>query len=515
MRTISLAALFALIALPLVAGCAANAAASSGGADPTRARDLPAPPREFRAVWVATVKNIDWPDAEDRGSPTRMRAHMQRQLDLVRDLNMHAVLFQARPTSDALYRSDIEPWSEWLTGRQGRPPALAYDPLEEWVRESHRRGLEAHVWVNPYRARHREAKTPLAPPHLALARPDLVHDYVDYKWIDPGEPDAQDYVINVMKDIVTRYPVDGLVFDDYFYPYPVSGKDFPDDRAWNRYQRAGGTLSRDDWRRENVNTLIRRMNEELRAVRPDLVIGVSPFGIWRPNHPAGVRGFDAYASLYADARLWLREGWVDYMAPQLYWPIASEGQPFNDLLAWWRGENPKGRKVYTALYTSRIQPAGATGMSWDPQEIVDQIEATRAQDPEAPGQIHFSLVAIEENRRGIADRLRRGPYAELALPPRVETVEVRAPSAPRVALREAGRAEMELVWSGDRGDDIRQWVVWLRYGDEWQVRVLRSTQMRLRVPIATGEGSLREAAVAGVAPSGVDGPPAFVTRNRN
>ncbi|MEL7472966.1 MAG: family 10 glycosylhydrolase [Planctomycetota bacterium] len=466
---------------------------------------LPEPPREFRAMWVATVKNIDWPNAEDRDSPSRMRAHMHRLLDTAEQLNMHAVLFQARPTADALYASDLEPWSEWLTGAQGRAPNGLYDPLAEWTEACHERGLELHVWLNPYRARHRDAKTPMAAPHLAIRRPDLVHTHGDYQWIDPGEPDAKEHVMRIMRDVVTRYDVDGLVFDDYFYPYPVDGVEFPDHRAWSVYQRSGGDLTRADWRRRNVDRLITRMRKELRAIRPDLIIGVSPFGIWRPNNPPGVIGFDAYDKLYADARRWLREGWIDYLAPQLYWPIDSKGQPFEPLLVWWERQNTAGRRVYVAQYTSRIRPEGEA-TQWEPAEIIEQIKVMRHRS-KAPGQIHFSAIALEHNHRGVADALRKGPYRTRSLPPRIESADLPALAAPNVTLANDS-ALVRAEWTVE--GDVRQWVVWSRRAGDWSVQVLPLRDRSIALSREINGRALEALAVAAVGPGGSDGPPRIV-----
>lgn len=497
-------ALAACVVLAATAACASAQRFQEAETPTISEADLPQPQREMRGVWIATVKNIDWPPAEHRNVPALMRQSMLEILDMSESLNLNTILFQARPTADTFYVSDKEPWSEWLTGAQGRSPTPGYDPLAEWVEASHRRGLDVHVWINPFRARHREAETPNAPGHLAERRPDLVHQYGEYQWIDPGEPDAQRFVLDVMKDVVTRYDVDGLVFDDYFYPYPEQGKDFPDDSAWERYKRAGGTLSRNDWRRDNVNSFIRRMRSELRQVRPDLVIGVSPFGIWRPGHPAGVKGFDAYDGLYADARLWLREGLVDYLAPQLYWPIASEGQPFGPLLDWWRSQNITDRRVYAAIYTSRLQATAAASKGWTPKEIEDQIKLTRDRDTQ-PGQIHFSGVALMEDRQGIRTKLENGAYANVAPPPRIHSASLREPGAPDLRVS-ASTEGFEARWNAGSGPAPRSWIVWARFGSSWFVETAPAQQRQLTVPRETARGPLEAIAIAAVGANGADGP---------
>ncbi|HEU4562410.1 MAG TPA: family 10 glycosylhydrolase, partial [Longimicrobium sp.] len=326
----------AVLALATLAACTPPRPAST----PTTAGTdvVPAVRREFRGVWIATVANIDWPSRPGLPADSQ-RAELIALLDRAQALKMNAIVFQIRPAGDALYRSQLEPWSEYLSGTQGTAPSDNYDPLEFAITESHRRGMQLHAWFNPYRARHTSAKTPEAANHLSRTNPDVVKRYGRYLWMDPGEPRVQDHSINVILDVVRRYDVDGVHIDDYFYPYPerdsASGRniDFPDEPSWQRYQAGGGRLSRDDWRRNNVDTFVERMYREVHRVKPWVQVGISPFGIWRPGHPQQiVTGFDQYAAIYADARKWLREGWTDYFVPQLYWPIARTGQSYPVLL---------------------------------------------------------------------------------------------------------------------------------------------------------------------------------------
>lgn len=388
--------------------------------DPAVLSDTPPEPqREFRAMWVATVANIDWPSKPGL-TPDALRAEIDRHLDTAVVLNLNAVILQVRPCCDALYPSALEPWSEYLTGVQGQAPADNFDPLQTWIDAAHARGLQLHAWFNPYRARHLRPKSPNAPTHIASTRPDLVRTYDGYQWLDPAEPDAQAHSLAVILDVVSRYNIDGVHLDDYFYPYPKKDVPFPDGAAWSRYQSAGGTLSRDDFRRDQINSFVRRLYEQTKALKPHVRVGISPFGIWRPGHPASVAGFDAYAGLYADARLWLKEGWVDYLAPQLYWKISAPKQAYADLLTWWLDQNPRRRDVYVGNYASRVLADDATKTdddqkTWPPHELVNQVLVTR--DLRASGNIHFSAVALTNNRRGLADALREGVYAQPALAP--------------------------------------------------------------------------------------------------
>jgi uncharacterized lipoprotein YddW (UPF0748 family) len=383
---------------------------------PAHAGDtLPAPRREFRGVWVASVSNIDWPSRKGL-SGEQQKAELLALLDKAAALKLNAVILQVRPMADALYASKREPWSEFLTGRAGQAPEPFYDPLELAVREAHARGLELHAWFNPYRARHPSATGPVPADHLIKTRPDLARPYGKHYWLNPTSAEVQDHSLNVILDVVRRYDVDGVHIDDYFYPYKekdAAGKTipFPDDDTWAAYQKAGGKLGRDDWRRDAVNRFIERMYREVKAARPWVKVGISPFGIWRPGHPEGITGLDQYAELYADAKLWLNQGWVDYFSPQLYWPIRQEKQSYPKLLDWWMLQNTKGRLMCPGNYTSRV-----TGKEkgWPASEIVEQIKVTR--ETGAGGNVHFSMKALLQDTGGIAEAL-RAVYAEPALVP--------------------------------------------------------------------------------------------------
>jgi uncharacterized lipoprotein YddW (UPF0748 family) len=414
--------LLGLATAPLLAACATPPAPEptpapvpapvETAATPTPAvPPLPAPPpREWRAAWIATVANIDWPSKP--GLPAaQQQAEIRSLCDTAQRIGLNALILQVRTSADALYDSPLEPWSEYLSGTQGQPPG--YDPLAVWLTEAHARGLELHAWFNPYRARHSTAKSAPAGTHLARSHADWVKRYGDQLWIDPGEPAAAEHTLAVVRDVLTRYAVDGVHIDDYFYPYPVQDAakqdvDFPDEPSWQRYLASGGSLARNDWRRYNVNSLVQRLYALVHEVRPGARLGVSPFGLPRPElRPAGITGFSQYDKLYADVELWLREGWLDYLAPQLYWPRAQVPQAFEPLLQAWRALNPLGRPIHPGLFTSRID---ATANSWPVDEVLGQIDSIRRLSP-GSGHIHFSMAALAQNRRGIADALRTRSYA--------------------------------------------------------------------------------------------------------
>jgi uncharacterized lipoprotein YddW (UPF0748 family) len=439
--------------------CCLLAAALTGGLHPrlASAADPPAVAREYRGVWVATVANIDWPSRP--GLPAgEQKQELLAVLDRCKELNLNAVVFQVRPMCDALYESKLEPWSSFLTGTQGKSPG--YDPLAFAVEESHKRGLELHAWFNPYRAWSPSAKGGPADNHLVKTRPDLAKEYGKHHWLNPTNKEVQDHSLAVMLDVVKRYDVDGIHMDDYFYPYPEVDADkkeipFPDDDTWEAYRKAGGTLARDDWRRDAVNRFVKRLYEETHRAKPWVKVGISPFGIWRPGHPPGIAGFDQYAKLYADARLWLNEGWVDYWTPQLYWPIKQEKQSYPKLLAWWAGENAKGRHLWPGLYTGRH--AGP--------EIVDQVKATRDQKG-ATGNVHFSMKTLVRNTNSVADLL-KDAYKEPALVPASPWLGDKKPARPGV--QNVGDERTNLLLTG--GEGTRVFVVRSATADGWATRI--------------------------------------------
>lgn len=429
---------------------------------------LPSLMREFRGVWVATVANIDWPSK--KGLPSeRQQAELRAILDKAAQLHLNAVIFQVRPMADALYPSKLEPWSEYLSGALGKPPSPAYDPLQLAVREAHARGLELHAWFNPYRARHPSAISPIPDDHLVKSRPDLARRYGTHHWLNPTHKEVQDHSLRVILDVVRRYDIDGVHIDDYFYPYKEKGADgkeipFPDDDTWAEYQKSGGSLSRDDWRRDAVNRFVERMYREVKQTKPWVKVGISPFGIWRPGHPPGISGLDQYAELYADARLWLQEGWCDYYSPQLYWPIAQEKQSYPRLLAWWAEQNKKGRHLWPGLYTSRVS---GKEKGWPAREIVDQISLTREQRG-ASGNVHFSMRSLLHNTGGIADAL-QSVYREPALVPATPWVGHPPPAEPR--LRWQKQADRDVLAIRPAGQGTRLYLIRIRQGGKWTIRI--------------------------------------------
>ncbi|QDS98285.1 glycoside hydrolase family 10 protein [Adhaeretor mobilis] len=446
--------------------------------------ETPAPRREFRAAWIATVANIDWPSKP--GLSTReQKEELLSLIERAAELNLNAIVFQVRPHCDALYASELEPWSEYLTGTQGKAPEPFYDPLEMAIEECHRRGIELHAWFNPYRASHPSGKSELSDSHISKTVPEAVREYGKHLWLDPGDKSAARHSLEVILDVVRRYDVDGIHFDDYFYPYPISDKegkpvDFPDDASWQAAQAAGEKLSRNDWRRQNVDQFIAQVGQEIKKVKPWVKYGISPFGIWRPGHPKSVVGFDAYEKLYADSLKWFREGSVDYLTPQLYWRMNSSGQSYPRLLNWWHEQNEQGRHLWPGQYTSKLFAGGSA--RWPAEEIVAQVWATRAQEG-ASGNVHFSMKALARNSGGIADVLKAGPYHEPALVPASPWL---APSSealatPVVSVKQDGELAA-ISLSSDGGQLPWQWALAAKYGEHWQIDVLPGHEKSTQIP---------------------------------
>lgn len=464
----------------------------------------PAPMREFRAAWVASVANIDWPSKPGLSTEQQKR-ELLAILDRAVRLNLNAIILQVRPACDALYKSPYEPWSEFLTGRTSRAPEPFYDPLAFAVEEAHKRGLELHAWFNPYRASHPKGKSPPSADHISKKHPELVRSYGAYLWLDPGEPEVQIHTLNVILDVVRRYDIDGVHIDDYFYPYRVKDGagnivDFPDEPSWNRYRASGGKLSRYDWRRENVNAFVKRLYKAIKAEKRWVKFGVSPFGIWRPGYPPQIQGFDQYVELYADPRKWLRNGWLDYFTPQLYWRIDSPGQSYPVLLKWWVEQNVRHRHVWPGNYTSK---AG----EWRAQEIVRQIQCTRDQSG-ATGNVHFSMKALLRNHAGLADLLAKGVYAQPALVPASPWLDNKPPGKPKVARKEdAGTQAVTVTWKLADGKAPWLWVLQVYAGGQWRTHILPGIKNSQTLQEAD---KIERVAVSAVDRCGNQGPVAIV-----
>ena len=375
---------------------------------------------EFRGVWVATVENIDWPSRGNYNSDSQ-KVEFIRLLDMHQRNGMNAMIVQIRPVTDAFYPSQYEHWSEYLTGKQGQPPVPYYDPLEFMIAETHKRGMEFHAWMNPYRAVFNINRSSIAATHITNIHPEWFLTYGDKRYFDPGIKEAQQYVTNVVQDVVSRYAVDAIHFDDYFYPYKIAGKEFPDYASYNKY---GNGMSKDNWRRSNTDSIISMLSAVIKKENPKCQFGISPFGVWRNIDKDPVNGSNTngaqtnYDDLYADILLWLQKGWIDYVAPQLYWEFGHKVAPYEILLDWW-SKHTYGKNCYIGL---GIYRAGSNTAWKDVTQIPRMIDALR-NTPNIQGMIFFSSKTFEKNPNGWNDTLRLNYFKEAARTPVMDWIK--------------------------------------------------------------------------------------------
>ena len=442
------------------------------------------PSHEFRAAWVATVDNIDWPTKGNYNSDSQ-KVEYTRMLDMHQRNGINAVIVQVRPATDAFYPSQYEPWSEWLTGKQGKPPSPYYDPLEFMIEEAHKRGMEFHAWCNPYRAVFNIAKSSIAPTHVTKLHPEWFLNYGDTKYFDPGNKEAQNFVVKVIRDIVSRYDIDAVHFDDYFYPYRIAGKEFPDDKSFEKY---GNGLNREDWRRSNVDSIIVMLERAIKEEKKYCRFGISPFGVWRnkdkdPEGSETQAGQTNYDDLYADILLWLKNGWIDYVAPQLYWEFEHPRAPYQPLLDWW-STHSYGKHCYIGL---GIYRAGSNAAWKDKTQLPRQIEALR-QRPEIQGAIYFSSKSFVKNPNGWSDSLKNNYYRTPALIPPMAWIDSTKPELPLIVgygtVSDAGEVGEKKVLGGITNyyfltnirmnrPDIKQLAVYFFKGDEKEGKLVK------------------------------------------
>jgi uncharacterized lipoprotein YddW (UPF0748 family) len=387
------------------------------------------PKYEFRGVWIATVDNIDWP-SRDNHNPESQKADFIRILDMHQRNGMNAVIVQVRPAADAFYPSPYEPWSQWLTGVQGLPPSPYYDPLQFMISEAHKRGMEFHAWLNPYRANFNIGTASIAPNHVTRLHPEWFLTYGDKKYFDPSNKDAQQFVVNVVRDIVKRYDIDAIHMDDYFYPYRIPGREFPDAAS---FLKSGTRLNKEDWRRSNVDSIIRKLSKAIKEEKKYVKFGISPYSVWR-NKDKDPRGSDSrsgvtnFDDLYADILLWLEKGWIDYVSPQLYLEIGHDKVAYEKMLAWW-SRNSYGRHIYIGHGIYRVNENAA---AWkNPSELSNQIKLLRRY-PNVHGSIYFSSKSFNNNPNGWNDSLRENYYHYPAFVPPMRWIDNEKPWAPIV-----------------------------------------------------------------------------------
>jgi len=502
----------------VAAGMATITATADGKSGSSQVTVLPAPSpdppaltREFRGLWVATVGNIDWPTATGLSQGAAM-AEMRTILDKAQALRMNAVIVQVRASGDALYRSNIEPWAKSLTGTQGGEPG--WDPLDAWVTEAHARGLELHAWFNPFRAGNVSDTARLASNHLWKARPDLARIWEGQLWFDPGEPDVRAWTLTVIRDVVSRYDVDAVHLDDFFYPYPLgSASVFNDDATYNKYLVAGGApMARADWRRANVDAFIQALYADVHRTKPVVKVGLSPFGIWRPGNPAGITGLDAYSAIYADSKKWLENGWVDYFAPQLYWSLASTGQNFTSLLDWWLSANAQKRHLWPGLAVYRV--ADGTSGAFTAAEIPNQVSVVRYRaGPGAgggSGTLLYNTTSVRTNKGGVADLLAATGYPGNTLVPAYTWLDATPPAAPTLAVTALGTA-MRASWTATGAEPARWWLVQWRNATTWNAKLVWNSNTTLEMPF-TGSADRADVVVLTAIDAAWNASPAVIWR---
>ena len=475
----------------------------------------PTPPpveREFRAAWVSPTEGGDWPSRPGL-SVDEQKQELSDMLDRAQKDGLNAVVLHVRTAADALYPSTHVPWSRYLLGRDGKASELdGYDPLALAIQEAHARGLQLHVWFNPFRAMPPDNLGKPAPGHVTRTHPSWIVHYGKATWIDPGIPAARKAVLDAIAEVVDRYDIDGVHIDDYFYPYLEEGTitrvvrhgrkrrritrhvtlRFNDNASWKRYGRAKGWTDRDAWRRANIDDFVKSLYQEVKARKKWVLVGISPFGIWRPGHPDGITGLDSYAEIFADSRRWLREGWLDYIAPQLYWPLDNYEQRFTKLDAWWRGENVLGRHVWPGLFTMRV---GSRSDPWPADEIAQEVKElrdARSGTTESLGHIHFRMRTFAQQLDGdtatFGDELHAAVYREPALPPASPWLGDATPAAPELGAGTRGTeqagatgdgpaldSEDAVAFTASPGDSVpvRWWLVQTLGSDgKWRDRLL-------------------------------------------
>ncbi|GGZ28688.1 UPF0748 protein YngK [Echinicola pacifica] len=402
------------------------------------------PKRELRAAWIATVNNIDWPSKPGLSSYEQKAEYIQL-LDKLQAAGMNAVIMQIRPTADSFYPSSYEPWSAYLTGTQGQAPQPYYNPLQFMIEEAKNRNMEFHAWFNPYRASNSKNFIP-APSHPMVSHPEWFVSYGGKWYYDPGIPEAREYVLNAIIEVVRHYDLDAVHFDDYFYPYKIAGEDFPDQQSFKKYGARFTEI--EEWRRANVDYFVETLAERIKKEKPFVKFGISPFGVWRnkdkdPEGSATQAGQTNYDDLYADVLKWLREGWVDYITPQIYWHIGFELAEYKTLVQWWV-EHSYGKHVYIGQGIYRLGQKG-----WeDKAEVINQITFNRSFE-EVHGSMYFSARTIVEDKEKVSEQF-KVLYPTPAIPPLMPWLESTLPLAPSRPLAKGNPAEgLALSWAGE------------------------------------------------------------------
>ncbi|WP_321286472.1 family 10 glycosylhydrolase [uncultured Sunxiuqinia sp.] len=406
------------------------------------------PKREFRGAWVATVNNIDWPSKAGL-SAARQQYEAIAILNLLQKTGMNAIILQIRPSSDSFYPSDLEPWSRYLSGKPGEDPG--YDPLQFWIEQCHLRNMEFHAWINPFRVA-LKYDDPLASNHIAFQHKDWVLKYGNSLYFDAGMPEARQFITDVVVDIVRRYDIDAIHFDDYFYPYPIIGEAFPDSTSFKKHCGNFAENQLEDWRRNNVDLTIEKLSNAVKSIKPWVKFGISPFGVWRniTNDPLGSKtsaGNTNYDHLYADVVKWMKNGWIDYLIPQIYWYIGHPAADFETLCHWWK-LHAYERALYVGHALYKINPASSIIQWQQADQLPKQVRLTR-EIPEIEGSAFFSARHFYRDLIGFQDTLENQLYNYPALIPEMPWIDNQAPTEPRKVKKGWGKI---LKWKKDKSE---------------------------------------------------------------
>lgn len=439
------------------------------------------PKREFRGAWIATVNNIDYPSTKNLTS-AQQQAEFIKILDQHQQAGINAVIVQIRTNGDAFYPSELAPWSESLTSKQGKAPEPFYDPMAFMVAECRKRGIEFHAWFNPYRAVPNINTTVLDAKHVAVKHPEWLLPYGNLRVLDPGKPEVIKHITEVVMEVATKYDIDGVHFDDYFYPYPSARLTINDSATYNRNSR--GIVNRADWRRDNVNILVKTIADTLKAVKPWVKFGISPFGIWQNKttaQPLGsaTGGLQSYSDVYCDSRLWLQNGWVDYIAPQLYWNIGLAVADFSVLVPWW-ANNVFDRHLYIGHAAYRINATDVA--AWQiPSQMPSQIRLNRS-TAKVQGSIFYNTNTLNKNLLGFRDSLIIKIYKTPALMPQMAWKDAVSPNSPKNLMANLTNTGLQIKWEKptvgtSELDKIRGYVVY-RFADNEPVDITNPAAIR-------------------------------------
>ncbi|MDR1984334.1 MAG: family 10 glycosylhydrolase [Prevotellaceae bacterium] len=419
------------------------------------------PKREFRGAWVHTVGNQKYREM----TTDQMKQHFSDLLDEFEKTKINAVIFQVRPQADAFYTNSIEPWSRFITGKQGAAPSPIWDPLQFMVEECHKRGMELHAWFNPYRVTSND-KEVLCNEHLYYKKPHLFVKYGKQIYFDPGEPESREHTVKVIADVVKRYDIDAVHFDDYFYPYKIAEKgrivDFPDDKSFAQYGTKDGfnQQTRNDWRRNNVNVLIEELNKTIKEIKPWVKFGISPFGVWRnvSSDPTGSKtnaGCENYDDLYADIKLWVEKRWIDYNVPQLYFDIGHPAADYETLIKWW-SENNYGENLYIGQDISKTVKVKSREKEGEfVNQLPQKMQLVRS-NKNVHGNVWWSGYSIPRNADGFTDSLKNTYQTKIALMPKYKHIDTVKPDVVQNLKTVKKNTDDYLTWITSNTDDVMQ-----------------------------------------------------------